>query len=217
MVTTGWIDDEYPYNGPCWFVSVLLLCYIIGFFILKTAKRNKDLYYLLLLIMLLWGYYLENAGLSAPFCYNHDGEGILNFFIGIVMYEFFCTNEKYIKHLKILGGVVILCLIILFGKLGFRVVSGDIRITFSFLICPLAIFYAIYGKNVHRILCLQLLKLLGKVSMQIFFFHGPLMSIFLIVRSKLVTYNNIVFFSIYFAVLMLISIVSYWLMTQKKI
>ena len=59
MVTTGWIDDIYPYNIPTWFLSTLLLCHIIYYCIALLYKNRKDFYYVLLLVLMIWGAILE--------------------------------------------------------------------------------------------------------------------------------------------------------------
>lgn len=56
LTTSGWIEDIYPYNTPCWFLSQLLLLYVIWFIITKYAKE-KALYGYIGFI--LWGLVLE--------------------------------------------------------------------------------------------------------------------------------------------------------------
>lgn len=218
LTTTGWIDDGYPYNEPCWFISVLFLCYILAYFVFKLVKSQRDIYYLLLFFIPMWGYYLENAWLSMPFCYNHNGEGFLNFFIGIALYEILSVNEKQIKNFKILGILISIVLFVLFARLGFDVVCDDPRLAFTFFICPFAIFYAIHGKSCNKILCLKPFIWLGKISMSIFFFHSPLLTLFAIYKPKVESlefYSNSVYLILYFTILSLVSITSYWLIEKK--
>ena len=41
MITSGWVENIYPYNTPTWFFSALLLDYVIWFIITKYGKTNK--------------------------------------------------------------------------------------------------------------------------------------------------------------------------------
>ena len=78
MVCSGWVDDIYPWNVPCWFLSMLMLCYLIYFFTAKLYKEYKDIYYLVILIFIFIGYILTTQRIQFPFCYNHDGIGLPN-------------------------------------------------------------------------------------------------------------------------------------------
>ncbi len=80
LITSGWIEDIRPINGPCWFLSELLLCYIIYYALVKNVKKEQYIYGCFLLV--LWGQILLKQNMQIPFCYTHDGEGIRNFFLG---------------------------------------------------------------------------------------------------------------------------------------
>ena len=80
LLTTGWLFDLPPYNNPCWFISVLLLCYCILFFTVKVMKRNVKYTFITLV---LWGIILEFCNFRFSFCYRHDGEAFSGFFAGV--------------------------------------------------------------------------------------------------------------------------------------
>lgn len=52
LTTSGWIEDIYPFNLPCWFLSQLLLLYIIWFIVTKYTKEKTAYWYMGLI---LWG------------------------------------------------------------------------------------------------------------------------------------------------------------------
>lgn len=218
LTTTGWIDDGYPYNEPCWFVSVLFLCYIIVYFVFKLSQQHKDLYFLLLLLLPLWGYYLENAWLAVPFCYNHNGEGFLNFFIGVSLYEIISACEKNVKKIKIVAIIISMFLLLLCFRFGFEIICDDPRLLFTFVICPFSIFFAICEKTCNSILCLKPFQWIGKISISIFFFHSPLLTIFALNKVHFESqswYNSQLYVTIYFILLFLISTGTYFLLEQK--
>ncbi len=175
MVTTGWVDDIYPYNVSCWFVSVLLLCYIIYFLLCRAAGGNPRRVLYLDIALVLWGYLLLSKGWDMPFCYAHDGEGILNFFAGCVLFEVYERNEDGGSQ-RLLG--LLLCLLagflLLAHKVGFEQFSGDSRLPFTFLICPAVILLALEIKWIGKVLESGLFAKLGQVSMYVFYWHMPL-------------------------------------------
>lgn len=87
MACSGWIDDIYPWNVPGWFVSMLVLCYILWFFVARLYQKQKDCYCLFMAVAVLWGYTLIVRPMGFPFCYTHDGEGIFSFFMGALLYD----------------------------------------------------------------------------------------------------------------------------------
>lgn len=110
LITSGWADDIKPFNTPCWFLSQLLLCYIIYYVITQFFKEKSSHYFYVLLIF--WGYILQNKGWNFPFCYTHDGEGFMNFFIGCLMFEVYKRyTKRQMKMICNFGFFVILMLI----------------------------------------------------------------------------------------------------------
>lgn len=218
LITTGWIDDTYPYNNPCWFISVLFLCYIIVYFVFKLYQQHIDLYFLLLFLLPLWGYYLENAWLSVPFCYNHNGEGFLNFFIGVALYEVISVCGNNVEKIKIGTGLISILLLFLCLHFGFENICDDPRLLFTFIICPFSIFFAIYGKVCNSILCLKPFQWIGKISISIFFFHSPLLTIFALNKVYFESqpwYSNQLYVILYFILLLLISTCIYYLLEPR--
>ncbi len=185
MVTTGWVDDIYPYNISSWFVSVLLLCYIIYYVLCRTARENPKLVLYLEIGLVLWGYLLLSKNWDVPFCYSHDGEGMLNFFIGCILFEIYEKNSAC-GNRRLLGGLLgLLCgFVFLSRQVGFEQFSGDSRLPFAFLICPAAVLLALELKWAGKILESRPFIKLGQISMNVFFWHMPVIVIVNILAVK---------------------------------
>lgn len=175
MVTTGWVDDIYPYNISSWFVSVLLLCHIIYYVLCRAARENPKLVLYLEIGLVLWGYLLLSKGWDVPFCYAHDGEGMLNFFVGCILFEIYEKNSAR-GNRRLLGGLLCLAAGFLFlsHQVGFEQFSGDSRLPFAFLICPAAVLAALELRWIGKILESRPFMKLGQISMNIFFWHMPM-------------------------------------------
>lgn len=185
MITTGWVDDIYPYNVSCWFVSVLLLCYIVYFVLCRAARENPKLVLYLEIGLALWGYLLLSRDINVPFCYSHDGEGMMNFFIGCILFEIYERNSARANR-RLFEGLFCLLLGFLFlaRQAGFEQFSGDSRLPFTFLICPAAIMLALEMKWVGRILESRPFMKLGQISMNVFFWHMPVIVLVNILAVK---------------------------------
>ena len=178
MMACGWIEDTYPLNLPLWFVCVLMLCYILYFAVCRLTKTGNKKYIFMLLAFMLWGYILEIKNWDFPFCYACDGEGLLNFFTGCLLFEIYSgldTIQK--KRLSAVGLTALFALAILSYYKGFSAVSGDIRIVITAIICTTVIFCALTVSPVKKLLSFRPLQSLGKISMSVFCWHSPFLKI----------------------------------------
>lgn len=175
MVTTGWVDNQFPYNVSCWFVSVLLLCHIVYYVLCRMAKGNPAAVLYMNIILVFWGYLLLSRDWDIPFCYATDGEGMLNFFLGCTLFEI-CERNGIRGNRKLLGGLLgLLCLSLsLAYQAGFERFSGDSRLFFAFLVSPAALLLALEVKWIGRVLESRLLTKLGQISMYVFYWHMPI-------------------------------------------
>ena len=84
VLNWGWVDCVVPYNYPLWFISIILLCYTLYFFI---ARLNDDRYLAAVFAMFLLGFYILNNDFSIPFLFTRSGIGYFFFFAGVMLYE----------------------------------------------------------------------------------------------------------------------------------
>ena len=127
MIPSGWIDDGLPFNTPLWFVSVLMLCYIIFFALCRLSGKDGRRYMAMVILLMLWGLVLEIGNFDIPFCYNYNGEGLLNFFAGCLLLEAYSSLDKsYIRKLSTLGMAAI-CLLGAFSHITIeRILNNNI-------------------------------------------------------------------------------------------
>lgn len=173
MVTSGWADDIYPFNYPCWFLCVLLLCYIIYFIITRNVKKEYHLYFYAGLVI--WGYILENRGMDIPFCYNHDGEGFFNFFLGCILYEIYTNCAPKLKKMVCTAGLCAVAGIAAISAIvGFDNFAGDVRTVLTLFIYPIVILSIVELEPVKRIFANKaVLLIFARISILVFFWHVP--------------------------------------------
>lgn len=214
LLTAGWIygGTEAPYNGPAWFLCVLLLCYILYYFICRLCK-NKESYICVIAFLVLVGIYLEHQRFEFPFCYRINGEGYAHFFLGCLLYHVY---ENYlIRRRKLCRG---LALVVLgFMILGTHYVGADIiwgdMVTVLTVYVGLIIYCVVEIKPVELFLEIKSFKLLGGLSMQIFLLHMPVLYFYLKICSMTVldTWSNPRKYAIYLVVMMIVCFVENYL------
>lgn len=170
-----------PYNAPTWFLSALFVCYIL-FFFFCFYFRNPTAYYCAIVSGIVWGYFLICANLSLPLCYENTGIGLMNFFIGCALAELYPRLNHRIQSCgSIISFCTLLAILLLFLRYGVEIISGNVKVGFSFLICPLILFLATSSPLFIRILNWKPLVFLGKISSHIFFWHLVLFHLFHII------------------------------------
>ncbi len=167
----GGLETAHPYNGPSWFISALLVCYILYFFAAYHAK-NSTQYYCITALGIVWGYSILSGRCVAPLAFAHHGDSIFCFFIGCAMTELY-PHIKTQFH-RWLQPVSIVCLLgsgFLMMKYGLEVIAGDFKVAFACFLCPLIIYLALFNRATVLFLTSKPIQYLGRLSFSIFLWH----------------------------------------------
>ena len=102
---SGWVFTDIIYvNYPVWYISVLLLCYLIfwiGTYIC-TRLHTSSRYFCV--FMILFGIVINSLGLDLPFMSDYTARGYISFFVGVLM-------GTYIYDSKVEAGTGIIALL----------------------------------------------------------------------------------------------------------
>lgn len=185
----GWFDNVYPYNLPTWFVSILLQCWIVYYCVARLSAGRPALYRFLTGALSLWGCLLIFLDIQAPFCYSQNGEGFLNFFLGVGLYEAFYSiqNAASAKTRRLATGGAALWVLLLCGVCGccaHFLRSSSMAPAAVLLICTTAIACALFLPPCRALLETPVLRRLGSISASVYFWHSPLAHMFIIVRNR---------------------------------
>lgn len=205
FVQSGWKKAEFPYNGVCWFVNVLVLLYTFFYFscYLTKISRNRNLFTYLSLGLLILGYLIHGEGCKLPFLTWMNAQGYISFAMGILIFEF---TESFFEHEKIYKKIALLLLSVLFGvtfymnkKIGLEAFYGDYKLIIMVVIMPLILYIMItchklnsFSKKIYRKI---------DISMQLCFWHLPVMYWLMYITTKCKVKNR---FEVYLCVLLLI-------------
>jgi peptidoglycan/LPS O-acetylase OafA/YrhL len=181
MIPCGWITGgtEAVFNGVTWFVSVLLVCYILYWAIVAISRKKRDFYPIAIGFMIHWGLSLCEKSFELPFNYRVNGEGYSAFFMGVLLYEVY-KAFKDSKIEKALMACALLFLVVI-GLLSYKFqlnnIAGDeywVLIAMDFAI----IYIALTSKIIEKILSFKVFTFLGGISAEICFLHLPVSSMF---------------------------------------
>lgn len=178
MITSGWVEDIYPYNSPTWFFSALLLDYIIWFIVSKYTKNKKWYIYILMIIL---GLAIQKAPLQKPFLYYHTGEALVPFFEGCIFYKFW--NEKKEQGKRLAPEIIFLCSLLVVSIfltyiVGFDTAVGTWKYAWYVVYVPLIIMAVVDIRPLTRFFETKvMIGIFGNISKYIFFWHVPFFSI----------------------------------------
>ena len=211
----GGLKAVNPYNAPTWFVSALLVCYAAYYGICRIAQ-NPTGYRCLLAAGIALGYTLAVKNLSVPYCFEGNGVGFMNFFIGCLLAEYrHLLTGSHLKWLRPAALGLLLGIGYLLLNYGVEIICGNVHSAAAFVINPLVVFLALSGGLVSRFLCLKPLVYLGKISSSVFFWHLPLCYL---LQELLASGNTLTepLYIVYLVVVLLCSVISHKLIENRK-
>lgn len=167
----GGLDAGYPYNGPSWFLSALLICYMAFYFMAYHAK-NPTHYFCMIAFGIIWGYSILSGRWVVPLAFAHHGGSFFNFFIGCGLAEVYpLVRQRDSKWLQTAAVFLLAGCGILLMRYGVEVISGDTNVAFACVICPLLMYLAISNKLFSGFLQSRPVRYLGKISFSIYLWH----------------------------------------------
>ena len=169
-VQAGWATPNPMVNNPTWYVSVLLLCYLIFYLVNYLAgKCHVNVNYLYFSIIFI-GMGTLSYGINLPFINNIAGRGYYAFFFGIVLANFLSKHKKSINKYSIIAIMIISLTIYYIYYLQKNGQSFDDFYWLTFAFVPSFIILA-ETKVIRKIFSGRFWSLLAKSAYNVFIWH----------------------------------------------
>ena len=167
------IIEKQSLNGPAWYISVLMFCYVIGYFITKLyIKTNNKLVYFIPLIIGLGMHISVPFEGTVIFINCTVARGLINFFEGILIYiildKYDNINKKLKTTLKISSLLIVIISIIILNNPNNFMYIGDIGLYHSFIIMPALIYLSYNSKLIEKISNNKFITYIGNLSFDIY-------------------------------------------------
>ncbi len=187
MTMKGWFTDGIKIiNAPTWFVCVLMWCFIVGYICFYIGRKDINIYYMVICLVLIWSWILCIRNIDFPFCFSSDGDGLLNFFLGIVLAEIYARKKIWSKAVVVYPIVSILILIysLILGKGDLGVMIGNtVPVITVFLMVPI-FFISVNDSLINKLFSIKPFMVLGGISYEICMWHCPFGKIWEVIREK---------------------------------
>lgn len=179
-------------NSTIWYISVLMVCYVIAFFLTRLSYRLKS--NLVMGLPIVIGIIAKNMELRALFINDDLARGYIAFFIGILIGLFLELFEKIkiagnIRRAIGIGGIM--CTFLLVSLLKFdvdRLIIGNKFFFFTIIVFPILLI-ALYNCDLINKLCsAKVIEFAGKISFGVYLWNLPiLVSCFMLIKQNIIT------------------------------
>ena len=166
-VQDGWVFANPGVNNPTWYVSVLLLCYLVFYLTTTLAHRLKVSPYYLYGAVVLWGIAINTYELDLPFMTYTSGRGYWAFFTGVLLAAAFKARPNLPKPLV---GICAFILVTFPALIHFRPDIESLRYLLVFIFYPSLIVIA-RVPQVNRLFEFKWIETLSKVSFDVYIWH----------------------------------------------
>lgn len=158
-------------NNPTWYVSVLILVYVIFYIVTALAKKLQVPPYYLYIFMVLFGCGIKTYGINTVFFNPGTYRGIYCFFTGILLAQYVYNFGVTKKTALVCSGIVLTMIPIIAFKM--YLLSSEVEFALSFLLFP-ALILLTETTTSKKIFRHDIWKLLGQFSYGVYIWHSVL-------------------------------------------
>lgn len=165
-------SDSLSVNGPSWFVTTLLICYILFFLIVKFCKNKKQewSFYLVLGII---GVVFTFHPVHIPLLYECSARGLFFFFAGVIMH---IAMDIMGTKGRSKGISMAVFLLILMAIVTLIINYNDFTVWQTYLTWPCAVYLIMNCNTLQKILSFPPFVWVGNRSMSIFLGNLPILT-----------------------------------------
>lgn len=185
-----WCDTNLMVNNPMWYVSVLLLCYVVLWACIKLSKNESRFLFLGMIISigLLMKYCCTHLNISAPF-FNYDiARGLICFFIGVVLALLFEKHKVQNNLLISICALMMVAFYITWFILSDQSIQGlgteEQYNTLVFVVFP-CIVLVFKNQLLKRLFDHKIFKHVGGIAYNIYAWHLSAIYAFILIASMI--------------------------------
>ena len=169
-IQDGWALPNPCVNNPTWYISVLLLCYVIFYSIVHISNRWKICPQYIFVFMIFLGMGIQNFGINLPFLNASSARGYYAFFFGILLADLLKKKEINIKWMLI-SMVLLVCITTMIVFIPTFMEKG-INYIMTFIYYPALIIFC-KTPIVDKILNRKVFGEIGRISFDVYIWHSP--------------------------------------------
>ena len=169
-IQAGWVFENPLVNNPTWYISILVLCYVVFYLTTYIAQRLKISPFYLYIAVILVGCAVVTYKINAPFLNEMAGRGYYSFFFGILLAKVINDFPITKKSALLSACVVVFLTVVMVVKFDWALSGINFLLTFIYYPCLIAFFM---WHPVAKIFDISWLGTLGKITYDVYLWHNP--------------------------------------------
>lgn len=203
-------------NNAVWYISVLLFCYIVFFYVSKLVIKKKNIF--IFLIPVFASLLIQNYNINIPLLNYNITRGLSSFGLGVFI-GCLCSNFSNKKNISKISFVTLIIVLFLYIFLGDSAI-GDLLFLLTFIVYPLLILFVVGIDDKLKFINGKFTKYLGNLSFGIYLWNLPIQLATILLNQIFelnFNYNSIYFFLIQVVIHIVVAILSYQLFEKKML
>lgn len=184
-IQDGWGLTNPCVNNPTWYISVLLLCYIVFYMSVYIASRWNIKPQYIFAVMIFLGMGIQTYGIDLPFLNASSARGYYAFFFGILLAGF--LKRKYIGVKWMIVNVITVLILTVLIVLTPDFMDKGINYIMTFIYYPAVIIF-FKSQVVKKVFDNNIWGRLGRISFDVYIWHNPFF-ILLFILIKIFNWN----------------------------
>lgn len=157
-------------NGPSWYISVLLVCYILFFLIIKLCRQSEGMENVCFVFLIIVGIFLYFHPIQVTFLLMSSARGYVFFFIGVLIAK---LQQRVEWRGKILLCTMSIALVFMYAfAYNYDLIINNGLEAGLAVVCPIVIFF-INFTPIEYICRNKVVKFLGGISYGVFMWNMP--------------------------------------------
>lgn len=169
-MNAGWFFGVSEVNNNVWYIGVLMLCYVVFFIVTKLAQVMRSSPLNLYIFMVFLGIGIQFYGINLPFLNSEAARGYYSFFFGLIL-AYYVREIGISKRSVLLAMLAMLITVLYLLKLQENSILHENRYLLVYVIYPalVILFETDFVKGIFKH---PFWGLLGKVSFEVYMWHG---------------------------------------------
>lgn len=169
-VQAGWSFGNPCVNNPTWYISVLILCYVVFYFSTWMCKKLKVSPTYAYIFIILLGCGIMSYGIDLPFLNYSAARGYYSFFFGILLAKLLNKRTIKLKHCLISAATAIFTIWLIVGRFSWMVPTGD-NYLMTFVAFPAIIIFFLY-RPIAKLFDHKAISFLGAATYDVYIWHS---------------------------------------------
>lgn len=177
-----WLDTSLMINNPMWYVSVLLLCLVVFYFVTRRCRKAENLV-LVYGIVIALGLVMRSMcadGFKAPFFNIDIARGLISFFIGLELALVIKRHPRVVNTVSVIAAIAAICLFVAFYATNREGLVGSVTSQYYalvFLVYP-SVVVVCKAPILTRLFSSERLSFLGGCAYNMYVWHLPLIFLY---------------------------------------